>query len=153
MIQQIASPTRHSILEGLTPAQISALEECASVVTFAPGERLIEQGKRADRFFLIQRGSVSIEVYSRERGPRPIQKVGTGDLLGSSSWVDPFKWQFDARALEPTTALVFNARMVQDKCDADAELSAALLKRFFIALAQRLDAAQKQLLALYAGQV
>ena len=150
MIQQIDILSHHSILEGLTSSQISALEECAEVVHFSPGERLIEQGKRATQFFLIHSGKVSVEVYSRERGPQPIQQVGAGELLGSSSWVEPFKWQFDARAIEPTEAVVFNTRSVQDKCDEDAELSAALLKRFFIALAQRLDAAQKQLLALYA---
>jgi CRP/FNR family transcriptional regulator, cyclic AMP receptor protein len=144
--------SHHALLEGLTSAQIDSLQECAEVINFAPGQRLMEQGRWADRFFLIQRGRVSIEVYSRERGPRPIQEVGAGDLLGSSSWMEPYKWQFDARATEPTQALVFNARMVQRKCDADPELSAALLKRFFIALAQRLDAAQKQLLALYAGR-
>jgi len=150
MIQQIDILSEHSILEGLSRPQIAALEECAEIVRFSPGDRLIEQGKRATQFFLIHSGKVSVEVYSRERGPRPIQQVGAGSLLGSSSWVEPFKWQFDARAVEPTVAFVFNTQSVQNKCDADAELSAALLKRFFIALAQRLDAAQKQLLALYA---
>jgi hypothetical protein len=91
-------------------------------------------------------------VYSRERGPRPIETVGAGGLMGSSSWMEPHKWQFDARALVPTRALVFDARSVRDKCAQDAELSAALLKRFFIALAERLDAAQKQILSLYAGR-
>jgi CRP/FNR family transcriptional regulator, cyclic AMP receptor protein len=150
MIPSIDKLSHHVVLEGLTPAQIETLESCAEAVQYPTGSRLIEQGRRADRFFLIESGRVSIEVYSRERGPRPIQEVGAGALLGSSSWVEPYKWQFDARAIAPTRALVFNARAVQDKCDADAELSAALLKRFFIALAQRLDAAQKQLLELYA---
>ena len=141
-----------SLLDGLTDSQITSLEECANVVSYAPGERLIEQGKRADRFFLIQSGRVSIEVYSPERGPRPIQEVTAGGLVGSSSWMEPYKWQFDARAVEPTEALVFSARLVSEKCESDPELSVALMKRFLTAMAQRLDATQKQLLAVYAGR-
>ena len=152
MIEQAGILSQSPLFEGLSSSQITALESCAEVKTFAPGDRLIEQGKRATQFFVIQKGKVSIEVYSRERGPRPIQQVGAGDLLGSSSWLEPYKWQFDARAIEPTAAIAFDARAVQAKCDQDPELSAALLRRFFIALAQRLDAAQKQLLALYAAR-
>lgn len=150
MIEQVGVLSKSPLFEGLSSSQLSALESCTEIRHFAPGDRLIEQGKRATHFFVIQTGKVSIEVYSRERGPQPIQQIGAGALVGSSSWVDPYKWQFDVRATEPTIAIAFDARAVQTRCDEDPELSAALLKRFFVALAQRLDAAQKQLLTLYA---
>jgi len=152
MIQSPEVVSRTSILDGLSSNQIQKLKECSTVIRFRPGDRLIEQGKRADRFFFIQSGLVSIEVYSPERGPKPLQQVGKGGLLGSSSWIEPHKWQFDARAVEPTEALVFNTRLVKEKCDEDSELSSALLKRFFIAVTQRLDATQKQLMAVYSAK-
>ncbi len=152
MLNQELSPLQHSVLDGLTERQVEDLDACAEIVHFSPGERILEQGKRADRFFLIQSGRVSVEVYTPETGPRPIQTLGAGDLLGSSWMTPPYKWQFDARAIDAIDAVQFNAHAVETLCAKDPELSSALMKGFMIAVAQRLDASQRQILTLLAGR-
>jgi len=139
-----------SILKGLTPKQIETLDRCASSVQFQTGNLIFEQGKEALRFYLIRSGKVGLELYTPERGPRPIQTIDPGDLLGSSWIVPPYKWQLDARALGRTEAIAFDARRVQSECQADHELGYELLSRFFIAISRRLDAAQKKILEMYA---
>ena len=138
-----------SALKGLTTQQIETLDRCAALVQFQSGNLIFEQGKDALRFYLIQSGKVSLELYTPERGPRPIQTIDPGDLLGSSWIVPPYKWQCDARALGRMEAIAFDARRVQAECQADHELGFELLSRFFIAISRRLDTAQKKILEMY----
>ncbi len=142
----------NSVLKGLNASHLQALNDCASVVHFKPGEILFERGKESDRFFLIMSGKVNVELYTPERGPRPIQTLGSGDLLGTSWILSPSKWRSDARAVTATEALSFNAHMVREKCATDQQLGYELMSRFFIAISTRLEAAQNQILAMYAGK-
>lgn len=140
----------HSVLQGLTPKQLKDLEGCASLAQFKPDQFIFQQGKTALSFYLIRSGKVNIELYTQERGPRPIQTLGRGDLLGSSWFVPPFQWQADARTMTKTEVIVFDAKCVKEKCEQDPALGYALLTRVFIAISQRLDVAQKKILGLYA---
>jgi CRP-like cAMP-binding protein len=78
----------------------------------------------------------------------PIQTIGPGDVLGWSWLFPPYYWNFDARALEPTTAIFFYGTRLRDECEQDKALGYELMKRMTAVAIQRLQATRRQLLAL-----
>ena len=59
---------------------------------------------------MIHHGKVVLEAtYVSGEGLIPIQTLGAGEALGWSWLFPPHQWQFSARAVEPTEAVVFKA--------------------------------------------
>lgn len=140
----------HPFLAGMSPRLIGVLAGCASNVRFGAGEFLLREGRSAERFYLIRRGRTAIELFIPERGPVTLQTVGEGDLLGWSWLIEPYRWRFDARALEPVSAIAFDGKCLRRKCEQDHELGYELLRRLAGELAQRLEAARLHIQDLYA---
>ncbi len=139
----------HSFFKGLQERYVKLLAGCASNVRFNAGEYIFKEGGRADKFYLIKSGKVSIEIYSPERGSIIIQTLGEGDVLGWSWLYPPYRWHFDARALELTRAIALDAECLRRKCEEDKEFGYELLKRFSQIIIQRLQSARLQLLDVY----
>jgi len=72
-------------------------------------------------------------------------------VLGFSWLMPPYRWVFDAGAVELTRALLFDGACLREKCEADARLGYDLLKRVTGVMMQRLEAASVQLLDVYGG--
>ena len=140
----------HAFFAGFEPKYLKLLEGCASNLRYDKGSYLIRHGEDADRFFLIRRGLVQIELYAPDRGAVPVVTVDPGEVLGWSWLVPPYRWSFDARAVETTIAVSFDGKCLRKKLEADHELGYQVLKRFTQVIAKRLDAARLQVLDLYA---
>jgi hypothetical protein len=139
----------HPFLEGMSPHQRRILTDCAMVSKFSPGELIFREGDPANRFYLICNGRVALETYVRDRGTVLIQHVGEGDILGWSWLFPPYYWHFDARAVEPTTAVFFYGTPLRDECEADHDLGYELMKRITEVIIQRLQGTRRQLLTAY----
>lgn len=137
-----------SSLDGLSQAQLDALSSCASKITFKGGDFIFERGRESNRFFLITKGRVNIELYTTERGPKTIQTIGAGELLGTSWLLADNKWKSDAKADIETEAISFNAYKLKELCDEDLALGYALMRRLLIAISTRLEASHKQIFTL-----
>jgi CRP-like cAMP-binding protein len=94
---------------------------------------------------------VSIEVHQAGRGPIVIETVGPGDAVGWSWLVAPYRWTFDARALQPVGALAIDGACLRAKSLEDPALGFALLSRVTQELLERLQATRVRLLDLYGG--
>ena len=105
----------HPFLEGMEPEHLRLLSELAMRANFAEQEVIFRQGEPADRFYLIQAGSVFITSRIPERGQTTIQIIGSGEPLGWSWLFEPYTWHFDAFADEPTQALYFHASSASRK--------------------------------------
>jgi hypothetical protein len=81
--------------------------------------------------------------------PIIIQTVDGGDVLGWSWLVPPYRWYFDARALDLVRALSFDAHCIRDKCEKDYHLGYELTRRFAELAGQRLQVTLMQLLDVY----
>jgi CRP/FNR family cyclic AMP-dependent transcriptional regulator len=139
----------HPFFHGLDPEYFDLLVGCATNVRFAEGSFLFGEGEPADRFFLIRHGKVAVEIAAPGRGPVVVQTVGEGDLVGFSWLFEPHRWKFDARAVEPTTALSLDGICLRGKCEEDSRLGFDLMQRFARVVVQRLQATRLQLLDLY----
>lgn len=122
---------------------------CAKNVRFAAGQYLVREGGPADEMYLLREGRVALEVRAPGRPAINFQTVGPGEVVGVSWLVPPYRWSYDARALEPVRAISLDARCLRDKCEADHALGYEVMKRFVPLLVQRLQATRLQLLDLY----
>jgi len=136
----------HPFLAGLSPHQYRILADCAMQSHFDAGELIFREGDPANRFYLLQHGSVILESQTQQHGLLPIQALGAGDALGWSWLFPPYFWHFDARALEPTDAIFLYATPLRDECEADHDLGYELLKRMAQVMMRRLQATRWQLL-------
>jgi len=132
----------------LKPEYREFLAGCARNVHFKPGEFLLLAGKDTTHFYLIREGHVALEM---EAGNKvfSIQTIGEGQILGWSWLVPPYTWHYDARAVEPVSAISFDAKCVREKCEKDPVFGYELLKRFSRLIAERLMATRIQMADLY----
>jgi CRP-like cAMP-binding protein len=139
----------HPFLKGLDQDHVRLLVGCASNKVFNPGEFLSQEGEDADLFYFIREGKVVVEIYSPEHGPITIQTLDGGEILGWSWLVPPYRWRFDARAVETTRAIVMDGKCLRQKCENDHSLGYEMMKRFAEIIADRVEATRLQLLDLY----
>ncbi len=139
----------HEFLRGLDPEYLSLLVGCATNVRFAPDTFLFREGDPADRFFLIREGKVAIEIAAPPRGSIVVETVDAGDVVGFSWLFEPYRYQFDARALEPTRAIALDGVCLRGKCQEDPRLGYNMTKRFVRVFVERLRATRLQLLDVY----
>lgn len=111
---------------------------------FTAGQVIFQKGETANRFYLIERGRVALESSTGDDVVR-IDKVGPGDLLGWSWIFPPYMWHFDARAIEPTTAIFLYGTILREYCENDPALGYELFKRMSEVMMRRLQAARVKL--------
>jgi CRP-like cAMP-binding protein len=139
----------HPFFEGFDHEVIALLAGCAHHVHFRPDELVFREGQRADAFYLVRHGRVAVELHRPAGGPGIIDTVEAGGVLGFSWLVPPYRWVFDARATEDTSAVSFDAVCLRAKCDADPAVGYALMARVAGLMLDRLGAARLRLLDLY----
>ena len=141
----------HPFFAALTDAQLAALSEDAITETFTAGQRLFDEGGIADRFWLIERGNIALDMRIPGRGDQIVETLGPGTVLGWSWLHPPYRWHFRAVARLATTAIAFDAASVRRRCDADPAFGYAILRSFTPVITERLQATRLRLLDLYAA--
>ena len=139
----------HPFFAGFEPEQSRILSGCARNHRFDAGHYLFREGDPADEFFLIRHGRVALEIVAPGQAPVVLATLGKGEIVGASWLVAPYRWMFDARAVEMTRAIGIDAACLRGKCDADPKLGYEMMKRFLPVLVQRLNATRLQLLDVY----
>ena len=142
----------HPFFADLAPATIQAVGRCTAEVSFTPDEHPFQADEPADHFYVIERGRMAVEIDTPRQGPLVISTVGPGEILGVSWMLPPYRWTFDARAVEPTVALMIDAACLRDTCDEDPTIGYELYKRFASLVHDRLVAARLQMIDLYGNR-
>ena len=136
----------HAFFRGMKPAHLAVLAEGAKATQFAAGETLFREGQPASQFYLIEDGRIALEAHEPANATVLVQTLSAGDVLGWSWLFPPFAWHFQARALEPTTAIALNGAHLLVSAEKDPEFGFELMKRVAKVLICRLQATRKQLL-------
>lgn len=140
---------RQPFFRAMAPAQIQTLAGCAREVDFEKGESVLRQGDYAHRVYIILEGKVAIQIHGPQQAGLLVQTVHDNEMLGWSWLIPPYKWHFDAVAMEPTRAIAIDAACLRGKMETDPGLGYELLKRVVDVMAQRLHATRFQLLDVY----
>ena len=79
---------RHEFFQDFKPQHLKIFQDCVSDAHYGRDQFLLRQGQGAERFFIIRKGEVRLELLTPEYGSLPIQTVGPGEIVG---WVEGFK--------------------------------------------------------------
>lgn len=142
---------QHPFFKGLETALGAAVSGCARNVCFQAESDLFREGQPANEFYLIREGVVALEMRAPGQVARVLLTLGAGEIVGMSWILPPYRWAFDARALQRVHALGIDARCLRAKCEADHDLGYELMKRFLSLSIQRLHSTRLQNLDLYRG--
>ena len=78
-----------------------------------------------------------------------IETIDPGEVIGWSWLFEPYRWHFDAVAVEDVGAVAFDGECLRGKCQDDHELGHALMLRFGQVMIDRLQHTRMRLLDLY----
>ena len=139
----------HPFIKAIGEQYLDFIAEYSAIVRFNAGEFIFHAGEDAERFYLLRHGKVAIETFTPDRGTVIVQTIGEGDLLGWSWFVHPYKWHFDALAIELTRAVAVDAKYIRDKCDKDSNFGYLVNQFISQIIGQRMEATRMQLLDIY----
>ncbi|WP_333778262.1 Crp/Fnr family transcriptional regulator [Streptomyces sp. IBSBF 3136] len=142
-----SATTMTAALEPLYRERLMCL---AREVSFEAGTRLFQEGRHADRFWIVRTGTVALDLRVPGRRPAVIESLGHGELVGWSWHFAPHLWQLGGEALSPVRAWEFDAEAVRALCERDPEFGRAVAVWVGRVVAQRLHASRVRLLDLYA---
>ena len=139
----------HPFFVGTSTDHCELMAGCARNVRFDTGAYLFREGEPANQFFLIRHGRIALELTAPGRGPIRFLTLNAGEIAGVSWLVPPYRWLYDARALELTRAVSIDSDCLRQKAEEDHDFGYQMMKRFMTLLVQRLHAAQLQILDVY----
>jgi CRP/FNR family cyclic AMP-dependent transcriptional regulator len=139
----------HRFFAGLEERFLALVVGCAKNVRFEAGQYLFHEGGAADEFYLLRHGRVALMLTAPGRGAVSFQTIPEGEVVGVSWLIPPYRWTYDAKALELTRAIAIDAACLRGKCEADHDLGYDMMKRFLPVLVARLQATRLQILDVY----
>ena len=139
----------HPFFAGLSAEYSQLVAGCARNHRFDAEQYLFHEGDPANEFFLIRHGKVALEIHWPGRAPTVIATLGEGEIVGASWLIPPYRWMFDARAVEVTRAIGIDAACLRGKLEDDHHLGYEMMKRFLPVFVKRLHATRLQIIDVY----
>lgn len=103
---------RNSLLSALSDDELARVLAACQRYELEPDQSLFEQGRPAERFFLLRSGLVKLSRLSPAGDEKVIELVQAGQTFGEAlMFVDkPIAYPVTARAIEPSEVLGFDIR-------------------------------------------
>jgi CRP-like cAMP-binding protein len=146
--QIVAALRRHPFVRDFTPEHVDKLGQLAREVHFARDQVVFREGDECPDFYLIIQGRVALEMAVPGLSLR-VQTLSGGDEFGWSAVLTKQGKYFQARALEPVTALAFDGGALHDACKRDPAFGYAFIYRVLEVVSERLQATRLQVVDRY----
>jgi CRP/FNR family cyclic AMP-dependent transcriptional regulator len=147
----VAAPlAEQPLFAGMTTDHLQAIGSCVLQHDWMDeGTILFQEGRVADRFFVLASGTVSLSLHTPHKGPLVIETVHGPDVVGWSWLFPPQEWHYDAVVTEEAEVVVVDGTRLKAMIRTDAELGVDLMSRFAGLIHRRLTAARVRLIDLY----
>ncbi|MEZ5286735.1 MAG: cyclic nucleotide-binding domain-containing protein [Vicinamibacterales bacterium] len=142
----------HAFLRGVPGDLVRRIATIAHEVSLPAGAFVIREGDDADRLYLIRAGAAALEVTMPGKPVVRLETLGPDDILGLSWMNPPHRWQFDARVVEPVTAIAIEAGPLRDWIRDDPRMGQAVAMRLVSQLQRRLERVRLQRLDVYGAE-
>jgi CRP-like cAMP-binding protein len=133
---------RYPFFAGLANEQVSSLARLTEEITLVIGDHLFHEGMHLAAIYLMAEGQIAItlnqpDVVSRAIIPLPgahvrevtVSTVSTGDLVGWSALVAPYKATSSARALTRCRCIAINAVELRQLFEIEPRLGYQIMQR------------------------
>lgn len=145
----VAALRSHPFDKNFAPDQVEKLASLAREVHFDRDQVIFREGGESHDFHLIIDGRVALEIEVPNHPNVRVQTLAGGDELGWSAVLMGQGKYFQARALEPVTALAFDGEALLAACKADPAFGFAFIYRVLELVSERLQATRLQVLDHY----
>ena len=139
---------RHPFVADFRPEHRARLASLAKRVQFSPDQIIFHEGDDYSVLYLLEKGMVALELDVPGHLLR-VQTLYAGDVFDWSAVLPHSAKHFQARALEPVTALAFEGDDLQANFRDDPEFGLAFMLRLMGVVSERLRATRLQLLDMY----
>lgn len=136
---------KHPFVHDFRPEHTARLAALARQVDFHAGQVIFHEGDDYSVFYLLGAGMVALELEVPGQVLR-VQTLYAGDELDWSALLPHAGKHFQARALEPTTALAFEGEQLLASFKADPEFGLAFMLQLMGVVSERLRATRLQLI-------
>ena len=121
--------SEHPFFAGLEERLCDLVRDCAKNLRFEAGQYISHEGETVDRFYLIRQGRVALTKTMPGGSAMTFQTISGGQVVGIAWMVSPYRWPFDAKAIEMTHAIALDVSCLREKCEVDDDLGYAMMKR------------------------
>lgn len=140
--------TQHPFVQGFEPREIGQLAALARPVRFAKDEIVYREGEECDDFYLVISGRVILEI-TPPSGAFTFGTVEAGDEFGWTALLGSHDRVLQARALQDTQVLAFDAARLRALCESDPAFGYDLMRKLLAAAVERLQAVRLEVMDLY----
>lgn len=136
----------HEFFSELSDDALNFLCEHSSTCEIKKGHILFRMGENADKFYVLRKGRISIQMPSIMGPALEIQSLSKNQVLGWSWLISPYKWSFQALAEEDSALLMFDGTAILARCEQEPKFGYELLKKFAALMSIRLEAARHKMM-------
>lgn len=133
---------------GLDTQDADQLASLAREVRFAKGEVIYREGEECQDFYLVVSGRVVLEI-TPPSGAFPFDTVEAGDEFGWTAVLGSHDRVLQARALQDTLVLAFDASSLRTLCESDRAFGYELMRKLLTSAVERLQAVRLEVMDLY----
>ena len=134
------------LFKGLSASQLQRLTTAATEIQIQKGQWLFQEGKTADRVYIIKSGAV--EMLTRVNGEYelPIKIVRSkGGCFGTSALVPPHEYSLSAKCAQDAVLLGISRADLEKISEEDSALGCAIMKNLAQHLLDRLKETRQEL--------
>ena len=140
--------TQHPFVQGFEPREIGQLAALARPVRFAKDEIVYREGEECDDFYLVVSGRVILEI-TPPSGAFTFGIVEAGDEFGWTAVLGSHDRVLQARALQDTQVIAFDAARLRALCESDPAFGYDLMRKLLASAVERLQAVRLEVMDLY----
>jgi CRP-like cAMP-binding protein len=139
---------RGEIFDFLRPEQVDALSDAAEVVKFKAGDTVYEKGQKAQLFYVVLSGQVSLRLPGKSGVSILIDELTPGSMFGSCVSLESDSYVLTAQCTESAELLKVKASALKRLLDDDPRLGYAIQSRISQIYFERYIEAVKKLQAI-----
>ena len=136
----------HAFFSEFSDDMLKFLCECSSTLEIKKGQVLFREGENADKFYVIRKGRVTIQMPAIMGPVLEIQTLGKDQVLGWSWLISPYKWLFQTQAEEDSELLQFDGTALLARCEQEPKFGYELLKKFAGLMSVRLNTTRQKIM-------
>ena len=107
------------VFQFLRPEQIKAISDVAEVVEFAAGATIYEKGARADHFYVVLDGQVSLRLPGKSGISVHIDELTKGAMFGSCICFQLIDYSLNAQCTSDSKLLKIESATLKELMDGD----------------------------------
>ena len=139
---------KHPFVAEFQPEHRATLATLAKQVRFDTDQVIFHEGDEYSVFYLLEEGMVALELEVPGHVLR-VQTLYTGDVFDWSALLPHTGKHFQARALNPVTALAFEGEQLLASFRSNPEFGLAFMLRLMAVVSERLRNTRLQLVDMY----